>query len=361
MTSNPIRPRATIREVAAAAGVSMGTVSRVAGGSTRISEVTRARVLAAMKDLSYQPNAAARAMRTNISKTVGMLVPDLGCPVFVRMIAGVKEVLAQNGYMLFTFSSESEVSQEITFLQAARQRQLDGLIVSVVDETSAETARELQMMGVPIVVVDREIKLDADRVFVEHTQAMEALMAQLIAMGHERIGFVTAALNRPGRLRVAAYRNALQRAGITVDPDLMRTDGAGRGAAYGTSETYDLLTNGAAPTALIAAGSDFFFGALKAVRALDLSIPDQLSFVGADDTELAEIAGPPITAIERDMREVGRMAAKLLLDRFAGNALPPRTIIQSSQLVLRKSIGKVQPTRRAPAIKKHVEQTTPAE
>ncbi|WDR03946.1 LacI family DNA-binding transcriptional regulator [Devosia algicola] len=123
MTSTPSRPRATIREVAAAAGVSMGTVSRVASGSTRISEATRARVVAAMKDLAYQPNAAARAMRTNVSKTVGMLVPDLGCPVFVRMIAGVKEVLAQHGYMLFTFSSESETAQEISFLQAARQRQ----------------------------------------------------------------------------------------------------------------------------------------------------------------------------------------------------------------------------------------------
>ncbi|WDR03947.1 substrate-binding domain-containing protein [Devosia algicola] len=229
------------------------------------------------------------------------------------------------------------------------------MIVSVVDETSAETAHELQMMGVPIIVVDREIQLDADRVFVEHTQAMDSLMAHLIAMGHQRIGLVTAALNRPGRHRVAAYRRALQQAGITIDPDLMRIDGAGRGAAYGTSETYDLLTNGAAPTALIAAGSDFFFGALKAVRALDLSIPDDLSFVGADDTELGEIAGPPITAIERDMREVGRMAAKLLLDRFTGNALPPRTIIQSSQLVLRKSIAKVQPATQPAASKSRAE------
>ena len=330
----------------------MGTVSRVAAGSTRISEPTRVRVLAAMRDLAYEPNAAARAMRTNVSKTVGLLIPDIICPVFSGIMAGAEEILAERGYLLFAFTSDSSSAREIAFLQAARQRQMDGLIVSVYDESSAETVKHLRNVGVPLVIVDRDIAVDADRVEVEHASAMRSVMEHLIIMGHRRIGIIGAQRNRPGRTRLRVYREEMARAGIDLDEDLVRMDCANEdGTSYGAAEAHDLLTAPEPPTALITAGSVFFSGALRSVRALGLEIPRDLSFVGADDSRLGEIAGPIITVIDRDMREAGRQAARLLLDRFSGVSLPPRRILLTSNVLLRRSVGHVSQMAPAPAAK----------
>lgn len=331
---------ATIREVAAAAGVSTGTVSRVAAGSTRISEPTRARVLEAMRRMAYQPNAAARAMRTNVTRTVGLLIPDMTCPVFVQVAVGVEEVMSSRDYMLFTFSSNRQAGREVEFLNAARQRQMDGLIVSVADETSDDTVRELGAMQVPIVVLDRELPLAADVVLNEHYGAMLTLLDHLISLGHRRIGLICAAETvRPGRERVRAYRAAFAKAGIAFDPWLLRAKG--QGDAFGAIEAHDLLAGKAPPTALIAAGSDTFYGALRAIRSAGLDIPGDLSFAGADNGLVGEITGPAITMIERDMREAGRRAASLLLDRFADPGLPPRRLMLSSRVVLRQSVGRI--------------------
>lgn len=343
MDESDPKGRATIRDVAAAAGVSTGTVSRVAADNPRISQATRARVLEAMERLAYKPNAAARAMRTNVTRTVGLMLPNIVCPVFIRMMAGVEEVLGQHGYMLFAFSSDSRPDREVAFLKAAEERQMDGIILSVCDESALPTIAALRRVRMPMAIVDRDLPVDADRVEVEHTVAFDAVMEHLIAMGHRRIGLIAMGMNRPGKHRIAAYRRALARHGIGLDETLIRSaSDCGRGADYGAAEAYDLLSAQNRPTALIAAGADFFQGALRSVRALGLSIPNDISFVGADDPVLGEIAGPTITVIDRDMREAGRQAARLLLERFAGVSLPPRRLMLTSTVTLRRSVGPVQ-------------------
>lgn len=328
----------TIHEVAASASVSIGTVSRVASESPRVAPETRARVLAAMAELGYQPNAAARAMRTNQTKTIGFLIPDMTNQVFARVAQGAETVLAPEGYMLFAFSSNRSPRREVEFLQAARQRRMDGLIVTLADETAADTIREIGRAGVPVVVLDRDIPVEADIVYSEHVQTIETIVGQLAALGHQRIGLVAASEKiRPGRDRVTGYRRGLERAGIPIDEWLIR---AGmQSAEYGAAETYDLLSGANPPTAILAAGSDIFPGALRAVRMMGLSIPGDLSFVGADDPLLGELVYPPITVIHRDMEDVGRQAAGLLLDRLKGLEGPPRRIMLPSSVVLRASIA----------------------
>ncbi|MCX5496608.1 LacI family DNA-binding transcriptional regulator [Kaistia dalseonensis] len=332
------RRQPTIHEVAASAGVSIGTVSRVAGESPRVAPETRARVLAAMAELGYQPNAAARAMRTNQTKTIGFLIPDMTNQVFARVAQGAETVLAPEGYMLFAFSSNRSPAREVAFLQAARQRQMDGLIVTLSDETATATIEEIGRMGVPVVVLDREVPVEADVVYSEHMQSIETVVGQLLELGHRRIGLVTASQNiRPGRDRVAGFRRALERAGLPVDDWLIRANR--QSAEYGAAETHDLLTGANPPTAILAAGSDIFYGALRAVRLLGLTIPDDISFVGADDPLLGDLVYPPITVIDRDMVEVGRQAAGLLLDRLRGLDMPPRRIMLGSNVLLRRSIA----------------------
>ncbi len=342
MDENRDRPtgqhRATIREVALAAEVSTGTVSRVAAGSPRISEATRQRVLKAMKELSYQPNAAARAMRTNVSRTVGLLIPDLTCPIFSRVAAGAEPVLSAAGYMLFTYSSNRNAAREIDFLNAARQRQMDGMIVSVSGEGGAEMIEGLRGVGSPMVVLDRELPLDTDSVFNEHYQAMRTAVEHLIAFGHRRIGLICATEKiRPGRERCRAYRDAMGASGLPLDPWLIRA--TGQGHDYGHAEAQSLMLTRGAPTALISAGSDTFCGTLRALRSLGLSIPEDVSLVGADDIEIGPVAGPAITMIERDMFEAGRLAARFLLDRLEGVDGPARRLILDSRVVMRQSVA----------------------
>lgn len=328
----------TIHEVAARAGVSIGTVSRVAGESPRVKPDTRARVLAAMEALGYQPNAAARAMRTNQTKTIGFLIPDMTNQAFARVAQGAETILGPEGYMLFAFSSNRSPAREVAFLQAARQRRMDGLIVTLADETAEPTIAEIRRAGVPVVILDRDIPVEADIVYSEHRQPVETLVGQLAALGHRRIGLVTASLNiRPGRERVLGYRNALAQAGLEADDWLIRA--RMQSAEYGAAETFDLLSGTNPPTAILAAGSDIFPGALRAVRLMGLSVPGELSFAGADDPLLGDLVFPPITVIQRDMEEVGRQAATLLLDRLRGLEGPPRRVMLPSSVALRASLA----------------------
>lgn len=328
----------TLHEVAAASKVSIGTVSRVSGGHPRVAPETRARVLAAMSKLGYQPNAAARAMRTNQTMTVGFLIPDLTNPVFARVAAGAEAVLAPAGYLLVAFSSNRSSKREVEFLRAARQRHMDGLIVTLGDETAKDTLDELRLHSCPLVMLDRDVPLDADTVYSEHAAAMETLVDQLVGLGHRRIALIAASPNiRPGRERVAAFQRAMQRAGVPLDARFVR---AGiQSAAFGAEVAHEWLTRPRPPTAIIAAGSDIFQGALRAVRQLGLSIPGDISFVGADDTLLGELVEPPLTVIERDMEAIGREAATLLLARLRGVAGPPRRVQLASTVLLRRSIG----------------------
>ena len=184
------RRRPTIHDVAVEAGVSTGTVSRVAAGQGSVAEETRARVISAMAKVGYQPNAAARAMRTNVSKTIGLLIPDIRSPTFIRVAAGAEEVLAPAGYMLLSASSNRSIAREVAFLQAARQRQMDGLIVSTSDETAEETLHELNQLEMPLVILDRAAPEKADLVASEHMLVMQSAVQHLIALGHRRIGFI---------------------------------------------------------------------------------------------------------------------------------------------------------------------------
>ena len=295
--------------MAAASGVSIGTVSRVAVGSPHVAPETRAHVLAAMAKLGYQPNAAARAMRTKQTKTIGFLIPDMTNQIFARVAQGAETILAPEGYMLFAFSSNRSPTREVAFLQAAQQRQMDGLIVSLSDETAAEPIEEINRVGVPIVVLDRDVPVQADVVYSEHIRPIETVVNQLLELGHRRIGLITASQNiRPGRDRVVGFRRALTQAGVPIDEWLIRA--WRQSAEYGAAEAHDLLTGANPPTAILAGGNDIFYGALRTVRQLGLSIPDDISFIGTDDALLGELVFPPITVINRDMAEVGRQAAR---------------------------------------------------
>lgn len=332
-----MKPRPTIRDVARAAGVSTVTVSRVVADSNAVKVGTKRKVLAAMRRLGYQPNAAARAMRTNSTKTIGFLVPDLRNELFAAVARAAEELLAAQGYMLFLYSSERSTRREINFLAQATQRGMDGLILSLCDETDSGVMEAIGQCHVPVVIWDRDVPIDADVVFNEHAAPMRTVTKHLLDLGHRSIALISAPLCiRPGRERLRGFSMA-----IDAHPDKTLRPVVRNGsqsAEFGYSETLDLMSSATPPTAIIAGGNDIFHGVMKALRSLDLHIPEDISVVGTDDRLVSELADPPITVIDRDMERIGRALARMLIARLNGEQPPEsvRTTIESN-VVLRSS------------------------
>jgi LacI family transcriptional regulator len=340
--------RPTIRDVAKAADVSMGTVSRVAAGAKAVSVATRRRVEDAMRALGYVPNIAARTMRTNRTKIVGLLLPDLANTVFIHVAKAAERLLGLAGYTLFIYSSERSPAREIQFLQLASQYRMDGLIVSLSDESNLAVITALQASESPLVLLDRDTPLTADVVFSDHAQAMQRVTAHLVELGHRRIALITAPLTiRPGRERVRGYRAALRDAGLAVDEALIGHDY--QSSKYGFAKTLELLRRPSPPTAIIAGGDEIFHGALRAIRQLDLAIPTDLSIVGADDRMLSDVVNPTITIIDRDMSLVGEAAAEMLIKRMQdGSDTEPTHVYLPSEVILRSSTARPPVARTVP-------------
>lgn len=330
----------TIRDVAKLAKVSMGTVSRVCANSAPVKADTRQRVQTAMQQLGYVPNIAARTMRTQRTMMVGLLVPSFSNPLFSKVAKAAVQALSPAGYSLFLHSSERDAASEISFFGLAAQHQMDGVIVSLSDETNEQVATALTRYGGPVVILDRDIDVDRDVVFSEHADAMRRATKHLIALGHTRIALIAAPKTiRPGRERLRAFDETMRAANIEVPSELIRC--AYQSSQYGYNQTHELMSSRAPPTAIIAAGNDLMHGVLKAVRTLGLAVPQDLSIIGADYPELAEIMTPPVTIIYRDMDLVGETAARLLLTRMTSrdSIIPTSRLHLPSDILLRESTG----------------------
>ncbi len=330
----------TIRDVAKQAQVSMGTVSRVGANSAHVNEDTRRRVQEAMVQLGYVPNIAARTMRTQRTMMVGLLVPDFSNPLFSKVAKAAERSLSQAGYSLFLHSSERAAVSEIGFFRLAAQHQMDGIIVSLSDETNQEVLKALESYRGPAVILDRDTGLNRDVVFSEHAETMRRATQHLIALGHTRIALIAAPITiRPGRERLKGFADAMRAAGLEVVPDLVRCEF--QSAQYARSQVTRILRDSNPPTAIIAAGNDIMQGVLKAIRAAGLSVPGDISIIGADDPDLSEMMTPPVTIVHRDMDMVGQTAARLLLARMTGSGFeaPISQLYLPSDILLRESTG----------------------
>jgi LacI family transcriptional regulator len=325
--------RATITQVAARAGVSGATVSRVLNGYPFVNDEVRTRVLAAAEELDYRPDAVARSMRTGESRAIGFVVSDLANPLFSAIAAGADEILHSSGYSLVLASSAGDPEREAEAIAALGQRRVDALILSIADERAPGLAERLRTFR-SVVLVDRQLRGSrADVVHSEHRLGMEAAVAHLRALGHADIGLIAGSQAQLGsRARVRAFRNALDGA---VDQRLVRTGELSRETGYLAAQ--ELLALDEPPSALIAGNNQLFAGVVAAVHDLRLRVPDDLSLVACDDSDLARLHEPPIDVVDRDPYELGRAAAQLVLARLAEPESPPRRTVLPTRFEARAS------------------------
>jgi LacI family transcriptional regulator len=325
--------RATTADVAALAGVSLKTVSRVFGGSPGVSAKTTEKVQRAARELKFRPNFIARELRTGgISTTVGFVIGDLGNPFYSKVAAGVERVLAQAGLTMLLAATDDESRHEASVVQSMLERGVLALLLVPIsgDHSYLQTANPAR---VPVVAVDRPLNnASSDAVVFSNRLGAADAVRLLIDSGHRHIGFVgsSAGLYTHGE-RVFGYRQALEEAGIQRDPAFERTDAPTvESAAAATEQLLELATP---PTAIFAGNNRAAVGVYTVLRSLNARI----GMVGFDDFELADALG--ITVVSHDPMQMGAAAAELALARLAESQHPKafETIEIPTTLTLRTS------------------------
>lgn len=326
--------RATIRDVALAAGVSAVTVSRVANSPELVQADTRERVQSAMRRLGYSPNLAARSMRTQHTRSVGFLTPELSSPTNAAVAQACEQALAEAGYAMLVTSSDYQPEREVAALDLLRNRGVDGIILYISDQSHAGLALALARADVPLLVLDRDLDVAADLVLSDHAAVMAEAVRYLAGLGHQRLALVQHDQRvRPALAREGAFRAALTAGGLKGGRVLHLSRRAG-----GTPVLPEDLFRGAqAPTALLADGTRLLRAVLQGVRQYGLKVPEERSIIGIDTVDVASLTTPETTTIARDFAAVGRTAGELMVRRLAQRELPPQRVVLESQILLKGS------------------------
>jgi LacI family transcriptional regulator len=326
----------TIRDVAAVAGVSAATVSRVMNGKADVAADLRQRVLAAVKELGYRRNGPARSLRTRAAMVLGIIISDITNPFFTAVVRGAEDQAQLAGYSVVLANADEDVAKEARYLEVAADEQMAGVLLSPASprQTSIDVLAE---RGIPVVTIDRRLTAAAvDSVTVDNHSAAGKATQHLIAQGCRRVGLVAGPVQTTtGASRLAGYRAALRAAGRTVDPSLIgyadfRTEG-------GYAATRQLLRQRQPPDGLLFSNNLMTVGGLRAIAEAGLAVPGDIAIVGFDDAIWTTALTPPLTVVAQPTYEIGQTAAQLLLRRIEGEKFPPRRVVLRAELIVRAS------------------------
>lgn len=333
----------TVKDVAALAGVSPMTVSRVIAGNPSVAASLRERVLVAVDQLGYELNRNASAIRNpaGVAGAVGLCVETIENPFSAAVARGLELVLRPHGYMLFSASSDGQPDLERDVLLEFYRRRVAALVVMTVchDHDFLLPAVHRQ---VPIVYLDRPPLLPGcDTITVDHRDGARQCVSHLIDHGHRRIAFVGANVTgHPIHERLEGYQDALQAAGIPFSDDLVVALPHTRTVADVNRATTGLLSRHDRPTAIFAAANTDTLGVTRALH--DLGLAQQIGHIVFDDIDFADMLTPPLSAYSQDPVELGRLCGEAILRRAAATSTEPRRQTLPGRLVARGS-GEIAP------------------
>ncbi|MFD8812865.1 LacI family DNA-binding transcriptional regulator [Streptomyces sp. NPDC059627] len=327
---------ASIKDVAAEAGVSVATVSRVLNDHPSVSDDARTRVRAAVQTLGYRPNAVARSLRTDQTRTLGLVISDVMNPYFTELARSVEEAARALGYSVIIGNADERPELQDHHVRTLLDRRIDGLLVSPTDGGSP-LMLEAARAGTPMVFVDRWIPgVDVPVVRADGQAAIRDLVAHLHRLGHRRLAIIGGpAATTTGSERVRAFREALAEHGVPL-PDAYIGQGDFQ-AESGRRVTEGFLDLPEPPEVVFATDNLMALGALDAVRARGLRVPCDIALAAFDDIPWFVHTDPPVTAIAQPTGELGRAAVRALVDRIEGR--PARSVTLPARLVVRRSCG----------------------
>ena len=317
---------ATLYDVAREAGVSISTVSRALNDQPFVRPEVRARVFTASAGLGYHPDVAARSMRTGSTGAAGLVVSDISNPLVGSIARAVDITLRSRGIALMIANSANDPDHETELLAAFRQRRLDGLIVATADERAPGLSSRVAAFRAAV-LLDRDVPGSrADAVLSDHASGLGEAIRHLAQLGHRRIGLIAGTrAQRGSRVRFETYVEEMSHLGIAFDEALCRS--GEMNAEDGYRAVGEVLALPDPPTAIIAGNNQLFAGLFAAIRDRGLQIPRDLSVVACEDTDLTSLHNPPLDVVRRDMDDLGREAAELLLARLASPGRRKRQVI----------------------------------
>lgn len=324
--------RYNIKEVALAAKVSVATVSRTLALPDVVAPATRRRVHDAIRRMGYTPNAQARNLRTARTNVIVALVPDISNPFFAEVIRGIEQVAHRSRYSVLLGDTQYNRAREQGYADLLSTRQADGLITLLPHIPKITAAGRLPIVNACEYVSDRSIT----SVYVDNVAAAQQATEYLLTLGHRAVAFITGPMNSPISVdRGQGYGNALAGAGIkrnhrlTVEGDFS--------AESGIRGIESLFARGERFTAVFCSNDEMALGALRAVKAHGLCVPQDVSVVGFDDIRFARYSDPPLTTVAQPMGDIGREAMRMLIEILTGADVPARKRILPTQFIVRGS------------------------
>jgi len=313
---SPEKRSISMKDVAALAGVSVGTVSNVLNSSARVSESTTKRVLAAIDQLGWVPNESARQLRTGYSQAIGLVVLDVANPFFADVVLGAENVLYGHGYSVYIGNSDQQPEREERLLRQFEQQKVRGVLLASVG-SAVEAAARLRRSGIPVVMVDRARENDSCAVGCDDVEGGRLAVSHLIDMGHRNIAFVGGPLSLTQvRDRRIGAETALAELGDAYQLLLMPTSAMASRPGVAAAAEIAALPKDQRPTAVFAANDLLAIGLLQGFVAAGLRVPDDIALIGYDDIEFAASSAVPLSSVHQPRTEIGERAATLLIDEI---------------------------------------------
>jgi LacI family transcriptional regulator len=353
-----MKRRATLKDVARAAGVHLSTVSRALNPRTQHLLTPRVveQIRAISRELDYRPNAVAHSLRTNRTRTIGIIVPDITNPVFPPIIRGIEDALAQCGYLAILANTDGHIDQEAEIADLLLSRGVDGLILASVERQDKAVSR-LSAEGLPIVTVNRRVDDPAISSVVNDEEAgIRDVLRHLASLGHHSVANVAGPqAMSTGVERYHAFET--HRRALSLDRDArLVAFSAAFNEEEGFLRTEELLGRRVGFTAIVCANDRLAIGAIAALRRNGLDCPKDISVSGYNDMPLVDRLSPALTTVRIQQYEVGFDAASILVEMISRppEQRSPRHLVRPVKLVIRDSTNQQAPSRRVPAAKANV-------
>ena len=331
---------ANMKEIAKIAGVSLGTVSHVLNKSAPVRENLRKRVMDAVDAVGYQPSQLARGLRLDKTNMIGMIIPDVTNPFFPAVVRGAEDVAFANGYRLILCNTDNDHSKEIVHLNELRTFLPSGLIVipSNFSDLTAQ-AESYRKSGTAVVCVDRLPKgWDGDTVTADNEKGAYEATSYVLRQGHRQLAMVMGPRHLTNAQdRLTGFKRALHEKKIPIGPEYIQEASFDQHGGY--AKTMLLLRMIPRPTVIFAANDMIAFGALLAFREAGLHCPEDISLIGFDNLQFAEMTSPPLSSVSQPGFQMGTTAAQILIDRVRGDDGPAKHLVLETALKIRDSVA----------------------
>ncbi|WP_028608900.1 LacI family DNA-binding transcriptional regulator [Paenibacillus harenae] len=328
---------AKIKDVAKRAGVSVTTVSRVLNGEKYVKDDLKERVNRAIKDLGYAPSQIARSLVRKKTNLIGVIVPDLTSSFYSTILSSIEETASSNGYSLLVCNIIENIDKEFKYLNVFKEMRVEGIII-MHEKINPEIRTFINSLQLPVIFSSvKPADQNFISVIIDDYKAAYDATAYLIELGHERIGFIGGDMSdiTSGQNRYSGYRNALSDYGVKLLYELIRFGDYKVGSGYELMN--EMLLGGEPPTALFAVSDDMALGAMNCLYDRGLKVPDDMSVIGFDGSQLTELVRPRLTSMEQPIHEMGKLTVDTMLKLIDGTYQPNGDIIMDHRMVVRDS------------------------